>query len=197
MIRKDSFTYRGERYSLVLSEERQIYKPDAAGVGNYYGEYTVDGYDLVIKRLCLCLNGKAVPEIEGSKPTEQFTEDGKEYAGYQNLMESVAYTGGIVIARDFVYGFGLNEEEYPCFCYRDVVEFLFQDGKLVTTVDHSKAMVRIRKNLKLGLRDLKKGKDARCIRIFLKKSLIGRYRDSFLKKSMKLAKRKVAAFVSG
>ena len=202
MMHTDTFLYKDESYDLLLKEGTQIFRPQAYGVApagsqrkgwDYHGEYGLDGYQLLVNRLWIHSEGN-YPPIKEAEPAMISSLETVEYAEYNDLAEPVAYTGGIVIARDFVYGFGFTGD-YPCFCYKNVLELIFENGRLVTTIDHKKAMVRIRKNLKLGLRDLKKGKDARCIRGFLRTALVGHYRDSFLRKSMKLAKSKVKGIV--
>lgn len=202
MALKDGFIYKEEEYTLVLSESKQILKPAIYGIKpsgsekkgwDYFCTFYLDGYQLMVKDLFIHSDW-GYPVIAGVEPVEFTGTDGFSGMKYEEVSIPVDYQGGIVIGRDFVYDFGLTEE-YPCFCYREVMEFLFQNGKAVTTIEHNKAMVRIRKNIKLGLRSLKKGKDARCIRSFLKHSLVGKYRDTFLKKSMKLAKRKMSSIV--
>lgn len=189
MKQKDLFLYKGETNSLLLFEGEQIYNSSGKKNQPCFCTYYLEGYQLMIDSLMIRC-GTDFPFIYNNPPSEIHEIGSIRFIEYKGLMEPVAYSGGIVIGREFVYDFGFTED-YPCFCYRNVMELIFQDGRLVTSIDHQKTMIRIRKNLKLGLRSLKKGKDSRCIRQYIKHSLVGHYSDSFLRKSMKLAKRKV------
>ena len=57
---------------------------------------------------------------------------------------------------------------------------------MITTIDHSKAMLRVRKNIDKGYRDLGKFRDRKCIDQFIRTSLLGTYRKTHsLRKKMK------------
>ena len=74
------------------------------------------------------------------------------------------YSGGVLIVK------GLLEEykEYEdIFSYETVLELIFKNGCLITTVDHGKAVLRIRRNLELGLRSITSTRDRICIQRFL------------------------------
>lgn len=91
--------------------------------------------------------------------------------------EAVNYSGGVLILR------GLLEEyaEYEdLFSYETVLELIFRDGCLITTVDHSKAGLRIRRNLERGLRSMNSARDRLCIRRFILQTVICDYRQSRL-----------------
>lgn len=103
------------------------------------------------------------------------------YHSQNDLKIGLTYSGGIIIARDFVESYG-NFEEYPCYCYKRVFELIFEDGRLVTSIDHSKAMTRIRKNIEKGLRDIRSKKDYKCIQRFIKESFVKNYHNPIIKK---------------
>lgn len=89
--------------------------------------------------------------------------------------EAIKYSGGILIVK------GLLEEyrDYEdMFSYETVLELIFKDGCLITTVDHSKAVLRIRRNLERGLRNMNNSKDRRCIQKFMHRTVICDYRQS-------------------
>ncbi|MDF2943743.1 MAG: hypothetical protein K0S01_2601 [Herbinix sp.] len=91
----------------------------------------------------------------------------------QNL--SVSYNGAILVGADLVKEYYMKGN-LTCFSYQRVVELIFEDGVLITTIDHSKAMSRIRKNIELGLRSLYKSRDARLIKHFINNSFVGDYK---------------------
>lgn len=90
----------------------------------------------------------------------------------------VYFRGGIVIGKGLENTFHF-EENYPCYCYETVIELIFNEGKLITTIDHSKAMDRIRKNIEKGLRNLDNEIDLASINKFLRKSFVKKYPGNF------------------
>ncbi|BBF42091.1 hypothetical protein lbkm_0773 [Lachnospiraceae bacterium KM106-2] len=115
--------------------------------------------------------------------TPVYDEETKQYR-YDDLQIPIDYTGGIVVGRHFIDEYGY-EEEYPCFSYRDVYELVFERGKLVTSIDHSRSMNRIRLNIDKGLRDIDHKKDIRCINRFMKKVLYKNYKTNSTKRNIK------------
>ncbi len=97
----------------------------------------------------------------------------------------VLYSGVILIGREIISEYPLSGHCLPCYSYRYVYELVFNKGVLVTTADQSKAMLRIRRNLELGLRSLAVKRDIRCIRRYLNDCFIGDYRPLNLKKQLK------------
>jgi hypothetical protein len=73
-------------------------------------------------------------------------------------------------------------EEYAeyedMYSYETVLELIFKDGCLMTSVDHSKAVLRIRRNLEQGLRSLNRSRDRHCIYAFMHRTVICDYRQS-------------------
>jgi hypothetical protein len=89
--------------------------------------------------------------------------------------EAVRYSGGILIVKDCLEEYAEYEDMYS---YKTVLELIFKDGCLMTSVDHSKAVLRIRKNLEQGLRNLNRGRDRHCIYTFMHRTVICDYRQS-------------------
>ncbi|MBH1942374.1 hypothetical protein I5677_15840 [Mobilitalea sibirica] len=104
--------------------------------------------------------------------------------GYHN--RPVYYTGAILIGSDLINDYDVKEET-ACFSYKNVYELILKQGFLEITADHSKSMLRIRKNLELGLRDLSKKRDLRCIEHFLEDIFLGEYSSNHsLKQKLKI-----------
>lgn len=108
----------------------------------------------------------------------------KEYQLYRQN-QPVIYSGGLILGYHFLKDYG-QDKAHLCYSYDKVIELIFQDGILETSVDHSKAMLRVRKNLERGLRSLEKGKDKRCIRKFIYHSFIRDYRQSFFAQTRRM-----------
>jgi hypothetical protein len=88
----------------------------------------------------------------------------------------VSYNGAILIGADLVKEYYQKSGKLSCFSYQKVFELVFEDGILITAIDQSKAMSRIRKNLELGLRSLSKSRDLQCINRFISSSFVGDYK---------------------
>lgn len=114
----------------------------------------------------------------------------EEETGEGAILKSIPalYNGAILIGGEPVKEYLLMENRLQYFSYKQVYELVFNKGDLVTTIDHSKAMLRIRKNLELGLRSLTVKRDARCIKRFINSSFIGDYRPLSNKKKLKYLK---------
>ena len=106
----------------------------------------------------------------------------------------ISYSGTILIGdvpiKEYIMKeYIMKESRTTIFSYKSVYELIFEDGNLITTIDHSKAMLRIRKNIELGLRSLTNKWDVRCIFHFMKSTFIGDYRTfSSAKKRLKYLK---------
>lgn len=183
---QEKLIYKGECYKLLLSEEDRIFIPSQLAFDRFWSNlqendvhttFIVDGYKLWLQSIMVPFQNN-YPVICNVEPLRVKLEDnGKEYLEYQGLFESVSYTGGIIISKDIIWPY-TEKELSPCYCYKKVIELIFVEGTLVTTIDHSKAMVRIRMNIEKGLRDRNNFRDARCIRRFIRKSFVCHYVQS-------------------
>lgn len=195
MDKKETFIYKDVEYTLLLKQGDTIFNPEIFGLAPIWkqmaeyeciGTFEIDNYKLKLKDFTIH-SDNSYPVIQNIAPEFINSDNNKMYVTYRNLHYPISYTGAVVIGRDFIDTYGF-EADFPCFCYRHVVELIIEDGTVITTIEHDKAMIRIRKNIEKGLRDLTSGKDARCIRTFMKSSFVGKYRDSMLKRSWKMTK---------
>jgi hypothetical protein len=168
--------YQNIEYRILAAEQEFIVHPVAFGLLPYTSasiqcSYScllhLKDYRLLLSRLelgtseALNLGGA---RIEGYSQIHEFNE------------QPVYYNGTIVIGTNLVKEYYLNGSTPSIFSYQKVIELVFEKGVLVTTIDQSKAMLRIRKNLELGLRKLSSSRDARCISRFMNSAFIGDYK---------------------
>lgn len=170
-------------FLILKCEKKEIFDPHQIGISPIWSDnrnfhyscvFEIKDYQLYLKNLILT-SDRIYPNVGGAKPVFLSDENGVDTVEYRNVMIPVVYTGAILIGKNLVKTYG-NEREMPCYSFKTVRELIFQEGRLVTTIDHSKAMLRIRKNLDLGLRDLNKKRDLKCIKHFLKSSFVGNYK---------------------
>jgi len=167
----------------VLYCEHNIFQPECFGMSPtwsndtnfvHYSIYELLEYQLRLKSFTIS-SDRGYPVINGVKPEPYYTENEIETVQYNNILEPMKYTGSIIIGNQLMKNYGENAE-IPCYFYKLVRELIFHEGKLVTTIDHSKAMLRIRKNLDLGLRSLDKKQDVKCIQQFINACFVGSYK---------------------
>jgi hypothetical protein len=177
----DTIIFEDKFYQL-LGEEQIIYTPDLFKISatwekdkdfQYISTYEIKEHQLYLKNMTIS-SDRGFPVINEIRPQSVYNEKDIDTVLYENLMETLKYTGGILIGCDYIKNYN-TRYDLPYFLYGKLYELVFEDGKLITTIDHSKAMLRIRKNLDLGLRNLDKERDRKCIKHFLKTSFIGDY----------------------
>jgi hypothetical protein len=180
---KDNLMLDEETFQIILCEKDNIFEPGLFGISpiwsndknfEYYSSYFIDDMQLYLRDLTITAD-RSYPVIGDVKPATYLQENGLETAIYESINQPISFTGGIIVVNSLVKNYGFFKD-FPCFCYKYVRELIFHDGKLITTIDHSKAMHRIRKNLELSLRNLDKKRDVRCINRFIKSSFVGEYK---------------------
>jgi hypothetical protein len=129
-------------------------------------DFQIKDYHLILNRIKL--------------PKEETTGEGTDKL-YEFYDCNISYTGAVLIGANLVKEYYMKNGKLACFSYQNVFELVFRDGILKTTVDQSKAMLRIRKNIELGLRNLNNGRDLRCIKRFINSSFVGDYESKLLK----------------
>lgn len=185
MILQEEFLYKDEIYSLLLSEQE-----------NKLNSFL--GREPYIRLHQISLQSNIMYSLNEYKlQLHSFFIQRGESSEKDNIApapEFLDYTGGIILATDFIESFG-NADIFPCYCYQKVMELIFNEGTLITTIDHSKAMIRIRKNIIKGLRDIHNKKDNRCIRKFIKDSLVGNYTRTLKRKRIRTSISKMLHYI--
>jgi hypothetical protein len=175
MSMEQQLLYLNKNYKILSAEQEYIVHPavfdlvplSAASLQcSFISNFQLKDYRLTLDKLLLG-NVEAM-NLAGIK-----SEVTEKKAIFQDL--SVSYTGAILIGADLVKEYFLKGN-LACFSYQSVFELVFEDGVLITTIDQSKAMLRIRKNIELGFRSLYNNRDIRCIKHFMNSSLVGDYK---------------------
>ncbi|MDF2906665.1 MAG: hypothetical protein K0R34_1986 [Herbinix sp.] len=169
--------YQNIEFNILAVEQEYIVHPIALGYIPYSSaslqcsfssRFTIKDY-----RLLLC-------EIEvGSNEAMNFggarIEDNLQKHSLGEF--PVSYNGVILIGANPVKEYYMKGDSPSYFSYQTVIELVFENGVLTTTIDQSKAMLRIRKNLELGLRSLNKKRDKNCISRFMNAIFVGEYKS--------------------
>lgn len=183
MLFAEEIYFKKDFYSVLLREQDNLLMQainEHKGIWKSYSGDVIASYDLLEYKLTLedlILDKHLLKDNEmfcGKEPTLDMVNGNKVF---EKLQYPLTYTGGIIIAKDLVetFHYGESLSEYPCYCYQTVYELIFEQGILIMSIDHSKAMLRIRKNVERGLRSLRNQKDIRCIQNFLNETFCKNY----------------------
>jgi hypothetical protein len=166
MVSDQKILYKDKVYQIIAIEQEYIIHPAALNIlplnkstaaYDFSAEFYLDGYNLFLEKLKL------------------FNTDVGNRQYVLNMCR-MSYNGSILIGADIIKEYNIKNSYPACFSYQNVKELIFDDGVLVTTIDHNKEMLRIRKNLELGLRSLNNNRDLRCINHFLGSAFVGDYK---------------------
>jgi hypothetical protein len=163
--------YLNKSYRILCMEQDFLVHPAALGLLPltkaslqclFSTAFHVEDYQLFLDTLT----------IHNTEPVAGLGSDGSEN---QSFFENcrVSYNGAVLIGTNIGKEYYMKADKPACFSYQTVIELVFEDGSLITAVDQSKAMLRIRKNLELGLRSLSVKRDIGCIRRFMNSAFVG------------------------
>lgn len=175
MSSEQQIIYRDKPYHILNAEQEFIVHPSVFGMLPLNKAALLEpfNYQLHIEDYKLFLDKLELLNVE--QLSACCYEEEKNSVG-----TLIPFNGAILI------GAGLTKEYYvkeklACFSYQKVYELVFDKGMLITTVDQSKAMQKIRKNIDAGLRELDNKRDIRCIKRFLASCLVGDYKSFFFR----------------
>lgn len=146
----------------------------------YHCSFEVKEYRLYLRNCeIICAHGyRAV--LQAVSKSDIDSNDCTEPYSFELMIPNV-YSGSMVIGRGLVTSdYIVPGNGIPCYGYEEVIELIFSQGVLVTTINHSRAMKRVRMNLNCGYRTLDKKKDVRCIQKFIRESFVGDYKDQLI-----------------
>lgn len=170
----DIYYYRGEEWDIAAVEKVWPFDIKSLGVkpvpphtacwNGYVCEYAIEKDKLLLQNLQLCLD-EEYPEINGVKavnnPKDKVVLWG--FKKYEEINIKVKYSGGLIIAREFIDDYYIHMGYHHPYAYRQVYELIFEDGNLVEEINRSDDMERLREEEKLD--------SSRGIRFKLKESV--------------------------
>lgn len=168
----DHVKYRGKSYALAGENGIGLFDPADHGMQpigkcsacwrGFVCFYAVEGGALMLDALAVCLDDPA-PVLFGVPPKAD--EGGFQIfdAVYEGLNHRVPYTGGLLLAHDFIDELYVHMGFHPAWKYREVHELVFRDGELVQEADRSAQIAELRRQL--GDRPLRPGPRANLAEI--------------------------------
>ena len=164
----DPVKYRGQSYSIAGKNGPGLFDPTEHGmkpVGRcsacwrgFVCTYSVEGQRLLLDRLAICLDGPA-PILFGVQPKPEEGDLPLFDAVYEELRHPVPYTGGLLLARDFIQELYVHMGFHPAWKYREVHELVFREGELGQQTDRSEEIAEFRREI--ANRPLEPGHGAR------------------------------------
>lgn len=156
----DRFIFRGNNYSIVAISTPIKFNPIQFGItplslgtacwAGYWCEYDISKEGIVLKNLYINSKDNNYPPINGVEAEGGEDKDFK-YMGhhlYKNIGIPVKYTGKILVGKDFLREYYIHMGYQRAWAYQTLVEFIFEYGSLLDTVDHSQMAERLREEMK-------------------------------------------------
>lgn len=150
----DQFEYSGNDYSLAGIKGNALFDPIHYGIKpissnsacwrGYVCKYLLEEQRLYLKELVVNAREKPVPILKHQPHAIQGFFD----FAYRRMRLPIAFTGGLLIGRDFLQDLYIHMGFAPAWKFRDVRELLFEDGKLVRARDRSLQMRQFREEMR-------------------------------------------------
>lgn len=163
----DAFHRDGERYAIAAIEKDWPFSPEAEGFRpvstssacwrGFHADYGLQSTQLVLLTLHVGLGRVPPPEWRGVAAIRGEWWKYDRTWEYANVRLPIAYSGRIVIARDFIREFYLHMGFQRPYAYQEVKELIFDDGSLLEERDHSAEMARIRERIRAAVADGARG----------------------------------------
>lgn len=147
-------------YSIAGISGRGLFAPEDIGIKpaatstacwrGYVTHYTICDSELFLTRLEIGIEKSSsdggtfkAPELFGVSPKED-SFHGFCYEGFQ---ARVVFTGGLLLAHDFIDELYVHMGFHPAWKYNDVREVIFDKGKIVHDYDRSAEMAELRSRI--------------------------------------------------
>lgn len=172
----DIYKYESKEYSIVAMSAPIEFKPQDYGLNpqaactacwdGYWCEYHIEGDRLLLKNFFMynsdgdypLFNGVGVIEQTyheatrlgmGKKKSEKvMVEDNMGHREYRNVNLPIRYTGKILVGSDFIHEYYIHMGYQRAWAYKTLLEFVFKEGELIETIDHSDMAEKLRMELK-------------------------------------------------
>ncbi|MCP3167331.1 hypothetical protein [Myxococcus qinghaiensis] len=158
----DTLIFREQEFVLAAASGEGLFEPPQHGLApemistacyrGYWCTYEVIAESLRLQQLHIGLPPPAaIAARHGKGPSlfEQLPVYSEQFhcIAYRNLSAPVPFTGGLLLAADFVRELYVHMGFHPVWKFRRVYELLFEGGTLVQTRDCSSEMARLREKI--------------------------------------------------
>jgi hypothetical protein len=177
----DSVRYAGEDWALAGVNGGPLFDPTEFGLEpratssicwrGYTCEYELRDDQLFLEPVNINLDGTP-PVLLGREPETRRTELGCAVS-YRNLQAPLPFTGGLLLARDFIRKHYVHMGFHPAWKYAEVIEAELDAGHVVRFLDCSRAMAEIRQ--RLAGKDRPDGASRQEVALWIERTFARRY----------------------
>ncbi len=152
----DKYTFKDKGYSIVATSEPVSFNPKEYGLEvqhictacwrGYWCEYEISESGIILKKLFVHTADDKYPDIDGVQVN--VNREPIEYMGhrvYMDLSLNITYTGKILLGDKLLSKYRINLGHPSPWEYKELKEFVFENGSLTTINDYSEIAKEIRK----------------------------------------------------
>lgn len=155
----DSYFYMGDSYSLVALSDPVLFRPQDYGLlpqgmntacyAGYWCNYEITDAGIMLKDLHINTEDGQYPPINGvdvfgGSKLERKRASVMGAHVYKDVYIPLEYTGRIVAGREFLKKYYIHMGYQRAWAYEELLEFVFEAGRLEKVVDHSEMAELIR-----------------------------------------------------
>lgn len=155
----DSFWFKNHEYSIVAMSEPLCFRPQDYGIipigvstdcrAGFWCEYEISDVGIILENFYVHAKEDYYPAVNGVTPFEE--DDGQfQYMGYhlyKGVHIKMPYTGKIVAGKDFLRDYYIHMGYQRAWAYRELKEFVFEEGALTDVIDHSRKAEELREQI--------------------------------------------------
>lgn len=171
----DSYFWNEKEYTIVATSVPMEFDPKDYGMHpqsrctacwrGYWCDYEINDKGLFLQNFYMYNRDGNYPDLNGVsvspvtyhkanvfKPStgEQWVEQLEDHIGhrkYENVMLRMPYTGRILTGREFLPQYYIHMGFQRSWAYKELKEFVFEDGRLIESLDHSDTARKIREDI--------------------------------------------------
>ncbi|MCI0711101.1 MAG: hypothetical protein L0154_13170 [Chloroflexi bacterium] len=159
----DTVFYQNSKHEIVGIKGKGLIDPTNFGLNpimihtacyrGYYLEYSVLNDKLLLTRMNVKDSNETYPPISGVEPSLLYYEshDGEKRERsercYEGLRVPVPFSGGLLIARDFIREMYVHMGFQKPTSFRAVHELLVDNGNITRMIDHSESVSKLRRKM--------------------------------------------------
>ena len=157
----DQVLHQGKRFALALFSDDGLFSPSKYGYNpvmastacyrGYLSEYEIKNGSLFLKNFYISNRESFWPFSKKKKPPIlngiKAEESDMNFCGdwvFRNVHLPVKYTGGLILAREFIESLYIHIGFQSPWKYEEVIEILFDDGQVISENDLSSQIAYIR-----------------------------------------------------
>lgn len=153
----DLFVLDGKEYQLSGISDGELFSPGKLGIQSglcctacwrgYIATFGLLADRLVLSELLTSFDTQDAPTINGVSPSKVQ----RPFLGfthrYENANLDLDYSGGLLVTNGFIQELYIHMGFHPAWKYREVIELVFDNGRLVAQTDRSDVCDEIRKRM--------------------------------------------------